>query len=259
MNAIPSSLGVEQRPYEPSMEEILASIRRIIADDHSLPSRGAARDIAPDVSAARNGSDAAESGATEPEVQSVPLRAPVHVLRPEIPVQDTGRADGSSPLPLRTGLPPLGDAPQATATDAAFTPRAHGSIAAPQFATPDGPAARPTSDPLSAGAPYVDTPEPRGHASSEGEDAMVDHDTDHQATSEHAGVSALFSTETDHSVAAAFKTLAATRLADNSDQLLTLAREMIRPLLKTWLDDNLPSMVERMVRSEIERVARGGR
>ena len=32
---------------------------------------------------------------------------------------------------------------------------------------------------------------------------------------------------------------------------------MIKPLLKTWLDDNLPSMVERMVRAEIERVARG--
>ena len=34
---------------------------------------------------------------------------------------------------------------------------------------------------------------------------------------------------------------------------------MIRPLLKTWLDENLPSMVERLVRAEIERVARGGR
>ena len=38
-----------------------------------------------------------------------------------------------------------------------------------------------------------------------------------------------------------------------------LARESSRPMLKTWLDDNLPSMVERLVRAEIERVARGGR
>ena len=36
-------------------------------------------------------------------------------------------------------------------------------------------------------------------------------------------------------------------------------RELLRPLLKTWLDDNLPTMVERLVRAEIERVARGGR
>jgi len=33
-----------------------------------------------------------------------------------------------------------------------------------------------------------------------------------------------------------------------------LAREEIRPLLRQWLDANLPSMVERLVRAEIERV-----
>jgi cell pole-organizing protein PopZ len=38
-----------------------------------------------------------------------------------------------------------------------------------------------------------------------------------------------------------------------------MVRDMIRPMLKTWLDDNLPIMVERLVRAEIERVARGGR
>ena len=31
------------------------------------------------------------------------------------------------------------------------------------------------------------------------------------------------------------------------------------PMLKAWLDDNLPGLVERLVRAEIERVARGGR
>ena len=36
-------------------------------------------------------------------------------------------------------------------------------------------------------------------------------------------------------------------------------REMLRPLLKQWLDDNLPVIVERLVRQEIERVARGRR
>ena len=34
-------------------------------------------------------------------------------------------------------------------------------------------------------------------------------------------------------------------------------REMLRPMLKSWLDDNLPSLVERIVRAEIERVSRG--
>jgi cell pole-organizing protein PopZ len=36
-----------------------------------------------------------------------------------------------------------------------------------------------------------------------------------------------------------------------------LVREMLRPMLKTWLDDNLPRMVDRLVRAEIERVSRG--
>jgi uncharacterized protein len=30
-------------------------------------------------------------------------------------------------------------------------------------------------------------------------------------------------------------------------------------MLKSWLDDNLPGMVERIVKAEIERVSRGGR
>jgi cell pole-organizing protein PopZ len=33
---------------------------------------------------------------------------------------------------------------------------------------------------------------------------------------------------------------------------------MLRPMLKEWLDDHLPDVVERLVRAEIERVARGG-
>lgn len=38
-----------------------------------------------------------------------------------------------------------------------------------------------------------------------------------------------------------------------------MAEEMMRPMLQEWLDDNLPRIVERLVREEIERVARGGR
>ncbi len=39
--------------------------------------------------------------------------------------------------------------------------------------------------------------------------------------------------------------------------VIGLTREMLRPMLKTWLDDNLPVIVERLVSAEIERVARG--
>ncbi len=33
-----------------------------------------------------------------------------------------------------------------------------------------------------------------------------------------------------------------------------LVREEMRPMLKDWLDNNLPPLVERLVRAEIERV-----
>jgi cell pole-organizing protein PopZ len=38
-----------------------------------------------------------------------------------------------------------------------------------------------------------------------------------------------------------------------------IARELLRPMLKQWLDQNLPRLVEQLVREEIERVARRGR
>ena len=36
-----------------------------------------------------------------------------------------------------------------------------------------------------------------------------------------------------------------------------VVRETLRPMLKSWLDEHLPSLVERMVEAEIERVTRG--
>ena len=69
----------------------------------------------------------------------------------------------------------------------------------------------------------------------------------------------LVSREVGDLVAASFDDLAR---AVRDQQLRTLsdtAESMLRPMLQEWLDDNLPKMVERLVREEIERVARGGR
>jgi hypothetical protein len=67
----------------------------------------------------------------------------------------------------------------------------------------------------------------------------------------------LISSSTSAAVDSAFNTLAHTVLVQNARTLEDLVREMLRPLLKSWLDDNLPGMVERLVRAEIERVSRG--
>ena len=69
----------------------------------------------------------------------------------------------------------------------------------------------------------------------------------------------IISQETSAAVSAAFDSLAHTFFAQNARTVEDLVREMLRPMLKHWLDDNLPGLVERMVRAEIERVSRGGR
>jgi uncharacterized protein len=68
---------------------------------------------------------------------------------------------------------------------------------------------------------------------------------------------ALLSPRTTAAVDLAFNTLAQTVLVQNSRTLDDLVREMLKPMLKAWLDDNLPNLVERLVRAEIERVSRG--
>ncbi len=69
----------------------------------------------------------------------------------------------------------------------------------------------------------------------------------------------LLSPTTGRMVSSAFNSLANTVLSNNARTLDDLVHEMLRPLIKSWLDENLPTVVERLVRAEIERVARGGR
>jgi cell pole-organizing protein PopZ len=70
---------------------------------------------------------------------------------------------------------------------------------------------------------------------------------------------AILSQSTVSAVESAFNTLAHTVLSNNARTLEDLVKEMLRPMLKSWLDDNLPGLVERIVKAEIERVSRGGR
>ena len=70
---------------------------------------------------------------------------------------------------------------------------------------------------------------------------------------------AIVSSETTASVGQAFNLLSHTILSQNAITLEDIVREMLKPMLRVWLDDNLPPMVERLVRAEIERVARGSR
>ena len=77
----------------------------------------------------------------------------------------------------------------------------------------------------------------------------------------YRGDPSVMSADTAAAAGAAFNRLADTILtrATGDRSVEDMTRELLRGMLKQWLDDNLPALVERLVREEIERVARRGR
>jgi hypothetical protein len=121
----------------------------------------------------------------------------------------------------------------------------------PNFQTIDG-----QSDVVFSDAPAEPAPraieEPRRQNSQHSQ-----HSQNSQHSQSNAPDRVLLSASTSAAVDSAFNTLAQTVLVHNARTLEDLVREMLRPMLKSWLDDNLPNMVERIVKAEIERVSRG--
>ena len=66
----------------------------------------------------------------------------------------------------------------------------------------------------------------------------------------------LLSANADAAVMAAFRNLGDVLLPQKERTVEDLVKEILRPMLKDWLDANLPTIVEDLVRAEIERVAR---
>lgn len=72
---------------------------------------------------------------------------------------------------------------------------------------------------------------------------------------------AMLSSDASVATASAFNRLADTIVAQataGNRSIEDITREVLRPMLKSWLDEHLPRVVERLVREEIERVARRG-
>jgi cell pole-organizing protein PopZ len=65
----------------------------------------------------------------------------------------------------------------------------------------------------------------------------------------------LLSRNATAAIGSAFKTLTET-VKQHQPSLEDVVRETLRPMLKSWLDENLTRVVERMVQAEIERVTR---
>lgn len=81
--------------------------------------------------------------------------------------------------------------------------------------------------------------------------------TSERGISGRAETRALVSPAAGARVAASFDNLSHALVKGPDRSFDEIAEDMLRPMLQQWLDDNLPTLVERLVREEIERVARG--
>ena len=79
------------------------------------------------------------------------------------------------------------------------------------------------------------------------------------APSEAAAPTSLISMDASQQVARSFQDLAVAIDEAERRSYDEIAADLLRPMLQEWLDENLPTLVERLVREEIERVARGNR
>jgi cell pole-organizing protein PopZ len=78
------------------------------------------------------------------------------------------------------------------------------------------------------------------------------------AEPEPAALEPLVSERAAVAAASAFGALEAAIAMPKADRTLEdVVRELLRPLLHQWLDDNLPAIVQQAVEAEVERIARG--
>jgi uncharacterized protein len=207
---------------EPSMEEILASIRRIIADD----SLGTKKDETP------------ASAPLPPPPPRAPV-APAATVAVEameadpdsdvLDLAEVGTLAGPESDDMMIGLAEdvIKDDPPVDMED------------------PEIEAWPPVPEPLAAPmAVMTPPPPPAPPAPSRPAAALSD---------------PIISVETSGMVSNAFAHLARnTPMPAPGRSLEDIVAEMLRPMLREWMDSHLPGIVERLVRAEIERVARSG-
>ncbi|MCF3947641.1 DUF2497 domain-containing protein [Acidiphilium sp. AL] len=208
-------MSVSNQPLgnEPSMDEILASIRRIIRNDEppvQVPPAAPEATQAPESVIMLDASMMVPDD--EPPAEAPSARAPLRTPAREAFASSSTLSTAPPPLPFQQSVE-LSD-PSATPPDNAGTDQ------------PYEPSAEPEQK-----SGTVEAPQP------------------------------IIGARTAEAVSAQFGALVRTISADRSlavtrggPTVEEIVREEIRPMLKSWMDSHLPSLVERMVRAEIERV-----
>jgi cell pole-organizing protein PopZ len=241
------------KSQEPSMEEILASIRRIIAEEDTDKSQQRAAEATDfDRTASSTAPAPTDTREAEPSY-SAPTAARLESETALPPAGDIGVAAKAAAKPNRSStildLTESMAAGPARSVDPALDTTVSAAAAPNAKASNVKPAARPSLRPeLVHGA----------EASFEAMESMQKlSDVTSSDAEQNDQARSLMSATTSAAVDSAFNALAQTVLVQNARTLEDLVREMLRPMLKVWLDDNLPGLVERLVRAEIERVSRG--
>ncbi|MFB9952170.1 DUF2497 domain-containing protein [Rhizobium puerariae] len=268
---------------EPSMEEILASIRRIIESNepnaenalpHPLPQAYGDEEIE-DSEEMNFGPDMA---ANDP---GLPLRnEPVSFASPGLAAQQGQQPERTLSLADVAARVRAASARQQEARPAAPAPAAAMRYEEPQLPMAEFRGALPVAaDPVEQAAPAAarpvmvqpepvhqalaafepPRPAPRAEAPLRQMPKLAPEPAPQSLPAKIEEAANLLSAEAGAQVAKSFSELAAVFNGIERRSLEEMAGDMLRPMLQEWLDDNLPTLVERLVREEIERVARGPR
>jgi cell pole-organizing protein PopZ len=246
------------------MEEILASIRRIIADDEAKPA-GAEKAPSPTVAPKLEKPAAPAPAAKAPVMNNIPPSA--------IPAAQAAVAKAPAPPPAKPAPPPAAPPPAAAAPVSNSQDDIDAMLAGLDEATSEA-EIRPAAPEvevfeLTDEMAVPEAPQPSFHKVDPQDDLEFTETAAARAVhrrpafepppfeSSAPPAQQILSRSTVSAVESAFNSLANTVLSNNARTLEDLVKEMLRPMLKSWLDDNLPGLVERIVKAEIERVSRG--
>ena len=246
---------------EPSMEEILASIRRIIADDEAKPAEVKPAEV--------KSAEAKPVAAEKPASPAAPAKRDAPAAKPPAMKDIPPSAIAAKPAAPKPAPEPVAVSNSQDDIDAmlasldAATPEA--DVRPPQ---PDGEVfeltdemALPEPEPAPAASSFhkIEPQDDIEFTETAAAKALHRQPAYEPPPFESAAAPAqqILSRSTVSAVESAFNSLANTVLSNNARTLEDLVREMLRPMLKSWLDDNLPGLVERIVKAEIERVSRG--
>ncbi len=269
---------------EPSMEEILASIRKIIESNDTAEDPGGQAEAAETPVEERPSTVVTEQPIsllnrlaesdreTEADAQEA---APVQPDAGVGPVEQ--RFASFHATPLRTGEPlRTGDKADADKSSIEGEERGMSEMMRSEDGDRDGPSPLTEIEPAGTAADREPgerltskvrevvalsaTNEPEASVSDEADVELPTEpiaDSDVGATLQDEEARALVSPAAGARVAASFDNLNHAVSHGPTRSFDQIAEDMLRPMLQEWLDDNLPTLVERLVREEIERIARG--